>query len=134
MTQQSRPYRRGIHDNYLAIIGTGARCRTCARMYTNNRNTFGHQSFCSSHNNHRYSEEAVLGRLCCQWQDRLLALLWRRRSTVLHLWPGITAAEFWQWHLTNRLWLQCEVSLYELAPIMQLYLDRRWMRGICYQT
>ncbi|KAF2124410.1 hypothetical protein P153DRAFT_301974 [Dothidotthia symphoricarpi CBS 119687] len=107
-----------IDHSVSSILGVGARCRTCGRIYDQSRNRA--VGFCPIHDRGNALEEAELGRLACRMQDYFYnwAVSFRSETDPSFAWPsplpGSTASEHWWWTTVNVLRLQCEWSLTQL--------------------
>jgi hypothetical protein len=110
------------------IFGAGARCRTCTRLFSVNRDL--PPGFCAAHEFGITSEEAALGRLAVELQDILFArrtLTWRNAGRKEVPWfPGWTASEHWSWKTVNMFWSECEWSHIVLSPVWQWYLSHQY--------
>lgn len=101
-----------ISDSIVSILGVGARCRTCGRIYDVRELAV---AFCSEHDSNNTSEEASLGRLACQMQDYFYGIVAQRLQGFMlaHLYNS-TPSEQWWWLTMNTFRLQCEISLIDL--------------------
>ncbi|KAI4615807.1 hypothetical protein J4E80_006225 [Alternaria sp. BMP 0032] len=112
------------------FLFSGTRCRTCAQVIPDDRT-----GFCAAHDERASSCEAILGRWCCELQQKLEHKQrgrWVAQGKPLPSLGGeATASEDALWQRANLLALWCEMSLVELEADLEFGLQKHdWIANI----